>query len=369
MSAGPSQAGGPGAAWDDVLPLLRGPAAERLLGGRAVASVRRAAGAYSSSFSIEDVELTFDDGTSAPLVLKDLSPGALLDKARRAKPPFLLDPRREIETYRHVLGPYGLGAPAMVGFAADEAAGRYLLLLEKVPGVPLWQVGELAAWRAAARWLAAAHRRLAPDAPALAAPARLIGYDADYYARWRRRAAEAAAVRGDDARRLLGAYDRAVERLLQLPRTVVHGEFHASNVLVEASPAAVRVRPVDWEMAALAPGLMDLADLTAGNWTDAQRDAMAAAYRAAAAAGPAVAGADQPGAGGAGAEYDGAGGAVGAGAEAAGGDFGRDLDCCRLHRAVQWLSWSDDWTPPREHRQDWLADAERVARRLGYWAA
>lgn len=335
MSSGDSPNGGRETAWDEVAPLLNAPGAARLLAGRPVASVRRSAGAYSSSFSIEDVELLFADGTSAALVLKDLSPGALLDGARRAKPPFLLDPRREIETYRHVLGPYDVGAPAMLGAVVDEAGGPYLLLLEKVPGVPLWQVGEMSAWRAAAEWLAVTHRRLAADAAALAGPARLVRYDADYYARWRDRLVSALDPASGSTGSLPEAYAVVVRRLLELPATVAHGEFHASNVLVDPSRPGTRVWPVDWEMAALAPGLMDLADLTAGKWTEAERGEMAGAYRA----------------------------AIGADSTAAG--FEWDLDCCRLHRAVQWLSWSDDWTPPREHRQDWYAEAVAVAKRLG----
>jgi aminoglycoside phosphotransferase (APT) family kinase protein len=133
---------------------------------------------------------------------------------------------------------------------------------------------------------------------------------------------------------LVAAYDAAIPQLLALPRTVIHGEFHASNVMAEPAPPAVRIRPVDWEVAALAPGPMDLADLTAGKWSGVQRDAMVSAYRAAL-------------------------------PDATAADFARDLDCCRLHRALQWASWSDDWTPPREHEQDWLAEAGRVAARLG----
>ena len=309
-----------------LLRLLSSPEARRALGGDVVA-VRRAPGAYHSSFAIEDVEVTFGEGRTRGLVLKDVSPGGLLADAARAKPSFLYDPRREIETYRHVLGPHALGAPALVAAAADDAGRWYVLVLEKVAGVPLWQVGEIEAWAAAARWAATAHRRLAAAAPSLAAPARLLRYDADYYAHW------AARARGV-APRLAAAYDRVIPMLLDMPRTFIHGEFHASNILVETVDGRMRIRPVDWEIAALGPGLMDLADLTAGNWADDQRDAMAAAYRA---------------------ETE----------SADTGDFEHDLDCCRLHRAVQWAFWADDWSPPPEHDQDWLAEARRVAERLG----
>ena len=335
-----SCAGPPGAAADRLRAMLdASPAAHRLRNGRELVDVRRSAGQYSSSFAIEDVELVFADGTTAALVLKDLGPHALLAEAARVKPPFLFDPRREIETYRHVLGPHDLGAPAMIGAEADDAERRYLLLLEKVNGVPLWQAGDPEAWRAAARWQAATHARLAGHAEALAAPARLLRYDEPYYARWRDRA-EAALAResdGAEARRLLRVYEAAIPRLLGLPRTFIHGEFHASNVLVEPLPAGWKITPVDWEMAALAPGLMDLADLTAGKWTPAERQAMAEAYR------------DAPGARGA----------------TASPDFARELEYCRLHRAVQWLAWSTEWSPPREHAQDWLGEALRVCETLG----
>ena len=308
--------------------LLASPEARRALRGKSVTAVRRSPGAYHSSFAIEDVEVTLDDGGTRWLVLKDVSPAALLDQAARAKPPFLYDPRREIETYRHVLGPHSVGAPELIAAVADERQRAYVLLLEKVAGVPLWQIGELEVWADAARWLAVTHERLAPAADALAGPARLLRYDPAYYAHWRGRLERSTP-------QLVRAYDQVVPRLLALPRTVIHGEFHASNVMVERARPTPTIRPVDWEVAALAPGLMDLADLTAGKWSDPQRDAMVSAYRAALMRDPDAT------------------------------EFARDLDHCRLHRALQWATWSDDWAPPPEHEQDWLAEAARVANRLG----
>jgi hypothetical protein len=45
------------------------------------------------------------------------------------------------------------------------------------------------------------------------------------------------------------------------------------------------------------------------------------------------------------------------------------LDGARLHLAVQWLGWSREWTPPREHATDWLGEAVRAAERLGLCGA
>jgi hypothetical protein len=303
--------------------------------GRDVCSVRVAPGAYRSSCAVHDVEVTFADGTVRHFVLKDLGHDALLPEARRVKPAFVLDPVREIEVYRRVLVPFRLESPALVGAVVDEAAQTYRLLLESVAGVPLWQVGEHAVWHQAARWLAAMHAELAAPAPSLAGPARLLRYDDGYYALWLDRARSALQATPAGAT-VLRAYESVIPRLLALPRTFIHGEFHPSNVLVESGDPA-RIRPVDWEVAGLAPGLMDLADLAAGKWTTAEREAMERAYREELA---------------------------GRGADA-GDDFARDLDRCRLHKAVQWLAWSDRWTPPREHAQDWMAEALSLCDRLG----
>lgn len=314
-------------------------ALEEQLAGRLrspVARVVRRPSAYRTSFALEELEVRLEDGTTVELMFKDLGPGALDEEARRAKPGFLHDPLREIETYRTILAPAGIG-PAFYGAAVDPEAGRHWLFVEKVRGVELWQVGEVETWQAVARWVAGMHARFSEKAEGLAGPARLLRYDADLYRRWMPRALEF----GDDRARatlepLAGKYEQVVGRLAGLPATVIHGEFYASNVLVRDEDRGPC--PTDWEMAAVGPGLLDLAALTSGTWTEEERTALALAYREA--AGP---------------------------MSVPGGEDGflSALDCCRLHLAVQWLGWSPSWIPPPEHRQDWLAEAARAAQRIG----
>ena len=308
-------------------------ALQAMLTPRQILALSRRPATYYSSFRMEELGVRLDDGTNFELVFKDLSPGALLHDARRCKPPFLLDPRREIAVYRHLVRPHRLG-PQFLGAVEDTAAGLYWLFVEKVDGAPLWQVGDLSLWRAAAAWAARTHTRVSGHGPARAAQTNLIRYDETYYRRWARWAAERTAGREGDAelRTLWERYDHVVRRLTRLPVTFIHGEYHASNIVIRTTPReGERVCPVDWEMAALGPGVMDLADLTAGNWTDAERADMTAAYRDVTPRGWTE----------------------------------EDLDYCRLHRGVQWLGWSDDWTPPREHAQDWRAEVVRLARKLG----
>jgi aminoglycoside phosphotransferase (APT) family kinase protein len=113
--------------------------------------------------------------------------------------------------------------------------------------------------------------------------------------------------------------------------------MYASNVLIAGEPGARRVCAVDWEMAAVGPGLMDLAALTSGSWREDHRQAIVMAYHEAIA------------------EPEGW-----RETEA----FLRALDACRLHIALQWLGWSPGWAPPPEHAHDWLDDALRLAERL-----
>jgi hypothetical protein len=318
---------------------------------RRVVRLERRPSIYSTSFAIEELDVRLDDDTSFRLLYKDLSRHALLEDARHAKPTFLYDPLREIETYRSILGPNRLGTPICYGAIVEPRAERYGLLLEKVPGVELYQVGDLATWRRVAEWLAVVHARFARQSEALARVAPLLRHNAGYYRLWADRARATLGRAGPrlsrDERRgteqLFGKYDRVVERLVALPVTFVHGEFYASNVLVHehayGEGEGLRVCPVDWEMAALGPGLVDLAALTAGGWTAGEKEELALAYCAA------LVSHETP--------------------PTPPDAFLVALDYCRLHLAVQWLGWSQDWTPPPEHAQDWLGEALGLAEKLG----
>lgn len=272
-------------------------------------TVERRPSPYRTSHPLEEIDIVLEDGSSLALIRKDLRRAALDETARRAKPEFLHDPLREIEAYR-LLAAAGLGTPRVYDQGADW------LLLERVAGVELYQRDELEAWQRAAAWLARLHRLFAETPPA---SPHLLRYDADYYRGW---ADRARAFVGAQLDPVVARYDAVIERLCALPTTFIHGEFFASNVLV----AAERVAPIDWEMAAIGPGLIDLAALTSGRWSEDERWAIAAAY----------------------------------------GDLDREaFECCHLHLALQWLGWSSDWTPPAEHAHDWLGEAQRAASWLG----
>lgn len=317
-------------------------ALRRILGEAGTAAprlIRRRASEYRTSFPLEELELTLEDGAELRLAFKRLDREALDGLARLAKPEFLHDPRREAAVYASVLAPAAVApAPHCYGAAIDPAAGRYWLFVEWVEGRELHQVGDRRLWEAAAGRLAEMHAGLAQDLDRHAERGRLLDYDAPYYRRWIDRAREFARTSGQAARRrsldwVGERYGPVVECLLDLPKTVIHGEFYASNVLVGGDLPSPRVAAVDWELAASGPALVDLAALVSGGWAEGDRRAIASAYRAV--AGPAV-------------------------------FRDRALDFARLHLAVQWLGWAPPaWVPPPGQRHDWLGEAVALAEGLG----
>src|SRR5262249_3880945 len=114
--------------------------------------------------------------------------------------------------------------------------------------------------------------------------------------------------------------------------------FYPANVLVDEQEGAQRICPVDWETAAIGPGLIDLAALRVGDWTEEQKTALALSY------------------------YD---GLPPDRRRWLRDEFLALLDFCELPLAVQWLGWSPEWSPPPEEARNWLNDALRLADKLG----
>lgn len=310
-----------------------------------VAAVDRTAYAYATSFPLEEVVARLDDGRTLHLILKDLTWDALLGDARRTKPPFLYEPRRCMRTYDSILPGTGVGV-ACWGTLSDGRSGRHLLLLERVPGVELWQVGDLEVWASVARWLARFHLAFAAEGEAVGRRnPHLLRYGPELLRTWPGRALAVATARGAEEnqrrslRQVVRSYDFVVDQLTAGPQQLVHGELYPSNVLVGRARAggSTDVWPVDWEMAGVGSSLLDLAALTSG-WPGTEQDSLVDAYLEE--LGPATWWADRH-------------------------ELTTVLDCCRLHYALQWLGWSPEWSPPAEHARDSVEEGLAVAERLG----
>ena len=268
------------------------------------------------------------------VIFKDLAPPASAGNGKTPagrRPAFLDDPRREIAAYRSVLSTAELATPRFLGAIEDEPHQRFWLFLEDVPGMSLAEL-KFEYWLDAARWLAGMHRQFEGRIDSLSREASLLRYDADYFRLWILRAAEHRSA----FRPLMARYERVAERLAALPATFVHGAFFADNVLMQNSPWGPLVRPIDWGMAGLGPGVIDLAALMAGEWNGAQRGALLTAYYEVWSQGHAATPIEL---------------------------FHEDLTFCRLHHAVQCVGWSQ--CPPSGEGRDWEAEAMRLAGKVG----
>jgi predicted glycoside hydrolase/deacetylase ChbG (UPF0249 family)/aminoglycoside phosphotransferase (APT) family kinase protein len=280
---------------------------------------------YASSAVLEEIVVSIGD-TERELILKRLSWEGLFGDAVTSKQRWLHDPRREFGVYEMLAGMDV--TPTLYGGSTD--GDDAWMLVEKAGGVELWQVGELAVWEGVASWLAAFHVRFRGLVDELAErnPA-LIRYDRSWIERWTAWATEVVERVGDPRARELSAVasrygDGVVEWAVHTPSVFVHGELYPSNVLVQGGRDDVVVRPIDWEMAGIGPGALDLAALVAG-WDPPEREALIAAYERSM---------SQPDP-----------------------ELRRHVSLARLHLALRWLALTGDWRPPAEHARDWVAEA------------
>jgi hypothetical protein len=304
--------------------------------GVSVTSVGVSRSRHTSSFPIDNLTVTVETGEILLLVRKDLSWGALDSRVRAAKPRFLHDPRREMGMYRLLLAGAPAGTARWYGNVDRPDLGYSWLLIEQISGAGLCETGELERWAACARWLAELHAAFSGSTEALrSSEVPLLVHDRAWLRRWADRAVASTAPTSATCaiRHVHRCVDVLSERLAVLPVTLVHGEFYASNVMVAGAREALRVCPVDWEMAALAPALSDLAALTSGDLAPSMRTDIERAYCATA-----------------GRTYD--------------DEFVAELDVCRLAQCVQWLGWMPGWQPAAHHRYDWLGEAVRLVDRL-----
>jgi aminoglycoside phosphotransferase (APT) family kinase protein len=314
---------------------------EKCGGHGLITSLRHRRSRYSSSFPVDALDVRFEDGTVNALVMKNLSRDAMLPTARATRPPFFDDPRREIDTYRNILDTRVCGTPRFYGAIGDERCGRYWLFLERIPGLQLCDVGRLATWEEAARWLGRLHAE-SPSESLLddwQRQAHLVRYDRTFLELWGERAGRLlvdARFPAADVRRLVLCHQRAANLLMGQAATFIHGEFYPSNILASRGAHARRLSVVDWELASVGPALIDLAALTSGDWPERRRARIIAAYRNAWVAAGRTPVPD--------------------------GDFDMALNACRLHLAVRWLGWSAQWTPPERHAHNWWDEAVTTAR-------
>ena len=288
--------------------------------GVPVARIDRNRHAYMTSSLIEDVEVSLADGRRLGMILKDLRAVSRGPESRWVKPTFLDDPAREAGMYSDVLSRLGLGT------AECYAAGDDWLLLERIHGRDLRQIGDVDTWVTTARWIRRFHdsaAELVEDIRATNRPP-LVLHDFRFWWRWMRRATQFHP----EVDWLEDRYQSVLDEFCSLPTSLVHGEFYPLNIMVEGSESD-RICPVDWETAGIGPSMLDLAALIEGTWSEGDRNRIVTGYL---------------------------------GSEPPSAEFERALGLCQLQVCVQWLGWAEGWN--REQQPDRVFTITRIVERL-----
>lgn len=182
----------------------------------------------------------------------------------------------EVEVYRRILRFQRDLRPRFYGGYIDPQTGESWLFLECLDGsLPIQKLNKITVMEQAARWVARLHSMHKRKAGNLRFRF-LNRYDRGFYLGWIRRTKEFAGPlhkRFPWLRRLCKDAEDLMAPLLACEPTIIHGEFYPPNILFHRG----RVCPVDWESAAYAAGVIDLATLTEG-WGIRMTTAIIKAY-------------------------------------------------------------------------------------------
>ncbi len=225
-----------------------------------ISSLRRQPSPFATLFPAEALSVSLESGDEMRLFVKHLGPEQSdhPDKQRRD---------RETRVYEELLGDDDLPVPMYYGSNWNETTKRREVFLEYIDDWNL-KYHDLEYWFIAARRLAQFHAYFATRAEKLLACDFLLRFDASYLCEW---ADRAITVLRDQSEELaaelalaVGCYDRVAEILASQPLTLVHNDLSPKNVLADRSTNPARICFVDWEMAGLGCGLMDLVELKYG---------------------------------------------------------------------------------------------------------
>jgi hypothetical protein len=207
-----------------------------------------------STYPIDRLRVTLASGERLPVIFKRLGVGTGLKGNRR-----------EVLIYRRLLAGQRFGAPVLYASVYDEDQEQYWLFLEDVGDVTLTH-GDREDWMAAVRLLARIHGTYWGREDELRALGCLGEHEAAYYQEvvrlvgsYLRLAHNEGALARLNA--LMPDYKQLVAHLDRQPRTLVHGDIFADNILLQPGSA---IRPIDWESAAVGVGAWDLTRLLDG---------------------------------------------------------------------------------------------------------
>jgi aminoglycoside phosphotransferase (APT) family kinase protein len=298
-----------------------------------VSSVRTRPSPFATLFPADVLTVELEGGSEVSLFRKRLGTEQSdhPDKQRRD---------REVRVYEALLGDDRLPVVRYYGSRWDEATERREVFLEYVDDWNLKCQG-LEHWFLAAHRLAELHAAFAARTEELLAYDFLLRLDAAYLHQW---ADRAVSVVGDRSARLaaelarvMAGYGPVAEMIARQPPTLVHNDLAPKNVLADRSSDPARICFVDWEMAGVGCGLMDLVVLKYG-LDPADDQTMCSVYCEALAGTGLLPPSRQ--------------------------DLERLFVACELQRSVYRLAHSAAWKIPIERVDQWVTEARQFQERV-----
>jgi hypothetical protein len=282
-------------------------------------------------FPIEVLHISLQEGGEVVLFVKHLGP-------EQADHPDKQHRDREPRIYEELLGGDSLPVPRYYGSRWNEVTKRLEFFLEYIGDWSL-KYQDLEHWFPAARCLAQFHAHFAGRTTQLLARDYLLRLDALYFHQWAERGlavvAEQASELADQLAKVVNNYGRVADILARQPLTLVHNDLAPKNVLADRSHHPARICFVDWEMAGVGCGLLDLVHLKYG-LDPASDQAMRMAYCA----------------------------------ELAGTnllpsnptELSRLFAACEIHHTLYRLASSKAWRLPLDRVGQWVTEAYNLAR-------
>ena len=247
---------------------------------------------------------------------------------------------REVRVYEELLRDPGLPVARYYGSRWNVETGRQELYLEYVDDWNL-KYHDLEHWFTAARQLARFHEHFAGRRHVLQNSEILLPLDGRYFADWAERAVSVVANRSPGLaapmRQVLGSYGRVCDVLGRQPCTLVHNDLAPKNVIADRSTTPARICFIDWELAGVGCGLLDLVHLKYGLDPANDRE-MVNAYRGE------LRGTDL--------------------APANDRDFESVLAACELHKTLYRLAHSEALRATPSAVAHWVADARKFLKRV-----
>jgi hypothetical protein len=303
----------------------------RALGpGIEVRTMAREPSPFVTLFPAEVLTLDLSDGRQMRVFLKHLGPeqSDQPDKQRRD---------REVLVYEQLLAHRSeLPVPRYFGSRWNAATRRHELYLEHVDDWALRYHG-LEHWFTAAARLADLHAHFAARAEELRAADFLLTLDQPYFAAWAERAQAAVTQQSCDLgcriAAVCSAYAPVCDLLASRPATLVHNDLACKNVLADRSSTPARICVIDWELAGVGCGLLDIVHLKYG--LDPANDAeMTAIYRQKLRSSNLLPNSDR--------------------------EFSCLLAACELHKTLYRLAHSPEWKLPMETLAQWVTESEKL---------